>query len=404
MRNRRSAAQKRQNAEGNATVTGITSGAFIMKRTFITRALAVFILLFAGIERAAALSLMDAIEQTGKKIAGELPKGSRVAIVAFESTNDNVSDFVMEELTGALFDRAIEVADRQNLEYVYKELNLQMSGNVSDESAKSIGKFLAADMVITGQLLDIGNKYRYRTSVINVETAVRTSVTRLDVKKDTATKRMITALTNQKITVKVAKYGVSDDKTPQTVGTFLDQGIMFASKGEYDLAIADFTEALKLNPNLGAAYTNRGNVYFKRDDLDRAITDYNQAIRLNPNLAEAYANRGVVYKAKGDYDRAIADQNQAIRLNPNFAIAYFRRGNAYFMKSDYDRAMADFNQQIRIDPNLANAYFNRGNAYYMKHDYDRAIADFEAVLRIDPNHANAKTNLEIVRWMRELFR
>ena len=60
------------------------------------------------------LSLEEAIEQSAQRIAAELPPGSRVAIVAFESPNDNLSDFIMEELTGALIDNKMEVADRQN--------------------------------------------------------------------------------------------------------------------------------------------------------------------------------------------------------------------------------------------------------------------------------------------------
>ena len=143
-----------------------------------------------GGRAADGLSLMEAIEQSAEKIAGELPRGSRVAIVAFESVHDNLSNYIMEELTGALFDRGIEVADRRNLAYVFQELNFQMSGAVSDETAKSVGKFLAADMVITGDFTDLDSLYRYRTSAINVETAVRASITRFDVRNDQTMRRM----------------------------------------------------------------------------------------------------------------------------------------------------------------------------------------------------------------------
>jgi hypothetical protein len=60
-----------------------------------------------------------------------------VAIVAWESPSAGLSDYLMEELTGALVDRDMEVADRQNLEYVYQELKFQMSGELSDENARS---------------------------------------------------------------------------------------------------------------------------------------------------------------------------------------------------------------------------------------------------------------------------
>jgi len=123
------------------------------------------------------LSLSEAIKQSAEKIASKLPQGSRIAIAAFESENNSLTDYIMEELTGELFDRGFEVADRQNLAYVYQELNFQMSGNVSDETAKYIGKFLAADMVITGSLTSHDDMYRFWTRAIRVETAVITGET-----------------------------------------------------------------------------------------------------------------------------------------------------------------------------------------------------------------------------------
>jgi curli biogenesis system outer membrane secretion channel CsgG len=115
------------------------------------------------------VSLAEAIERSAEniaaeKIAADMLSGRRVAIVAWESPSPGLSDYIMEELTGALVDWGMEVADRQNLEYVYKELNLQMSGEASDESARPIGKFLGADLVITGQLTELGGPYRYRAT------------------------------------------------------------------------------------------------------------------------------------------------------------------------------------------------------------------------------------------------
>jgi tetratricopeptide (TPR) repeat protein len=375
------------------------------------------------------LSLAEAIEQSAEKIAADLPAESRVAIVAWESPSAGLSDYIMEELTGALSDRAIEVADRQNLEYVYRELNLQMSGEVSDESARSVGKFLGADLVITGQLTELGGPYRCRTNAINVETATRDSVTRLDVRGDAAMRRMVAALANQKPAVKTASYGEGGPSAPKTAGTFLDRGITLAGRGEWEMAIADFTEAIALNPNLSAAYILRGralranasqvlsvgdNFNFiitsgmagrslspaQRQAFDRAIADFTQAIRLDPNSSIAYRERGVMYDNTGDHDKAIADCNQAIRIDPNFALAYYSRGNAYSDKGDKDKAIADLTQAIRIDPNMATAYNNRGLAYTNKKDYDRAIADYNQAIRIDPNSADAKNNLELARKAR----
>src|SRR5271166_5368995 len=144
---------------------------------------------------------------------------------------------------------------------------------------------------------------------------------------------------------------------------FYDRGVTYSKRGEYDRAIADYDEAIRLNPNLALAFTNRGFAYYKKGEYDRAIADYNEAIRLNPNLAVAFNNRGLGYGNKGEYDRAIADYNEAIRLNPNHALAFNNRGLAYDNKGEYDRAIADYNEAIRLNPNLALAFKNRGFAY-----------------------------------------
>jgi len=269
---------------------------------------------------------------------------------------------------------------------VYKELKLQMGGDVSDESAKSIGKFLAADMVITGQLLDLDGMYRYRTSAINVETAVRASVTRLDVRNDEATRRMMTALANQKTTTKIAKYGVSEKTTPQTAGTFLDRGILFASRGDYDMAISDFTEALRLNPNMSAAYNNRGDAYAMKGDYDKAIADLTQSLKITPTATSYGTRGGILYKIKKDYNNAIADLTKAIQLSPNHDTYYIFRGECYYDKGEYDKAIADYSQAIRLSPNNAMYYFERGLIYGLNRDYDKAIQDWQTVLQIDPNY------------------
>jgi tetratricopeptide (TPR) repeat protein len=90
--------------------------------------------------------------------------------------------------------------------------------------------------------------------------------------------------------------------------------------GTGDEEIAACSRLLALDPK-PFAYNNRGNAYNQKGEYDRAIADLDQAIRLDPKLTGAYANRGVAYEAKNDPDHAIADYDQALTLNPSLARA-----------------------------------------------------------------------------------
>ena len=174
--------------------------------------------------------------------------------------------------------------------------------------------------------------------------------------------------------------------------TCYNRGNVFFDKGEYDLAITDYTAAIRLKPDYADAYNNRGAAYCAKDGYNLAIADCTEAIRLKPDYAEAYSNRGNAYCAKNDYDLAIADCNEAIRLKSDYAEAYNNRGNAYCAKGEYDRAIADCNEAIRLKPDYAEAYNNRGNVYYDKGEYDLAIADCTAAIRLKPDYADAYSN------------
>ena len=71
---------------------------------------------------------------------------------------------------------------------------------------------------------------------------------------------------------------------------------------------------------------NRAGAWWDKGDFDRAIADYSAAVRLDPNNAVALTNRGVVWRDKGNIDRAIADYNEAIRVDPKYATAFIYRG------------------------------------------------------------------------------
>ena len=132
-----------------------------------------------------------------------------------------------------------------------------------------------------------------------------------------------------------------------------------------------------------------GDAYAKKGQHDRAIADYSDAIRLDPKSASAFQSRGLAWRHKGKRDWAIADFNEAIRLDPESAGSYYARGDAYAYNTQYDPAIADFDDAIRLDPKNADYFFARGIAYEMKGQHARAIIDFDEAIRLSPNFALA---------------
>jgi len=261
----------------------------------------------------------------------------------------------------------------------------------------------------------------------------------------------------------IADYSKAIQLNPNYTEAYNGRGCRYIAKGEYDSAIADFNAAIRQNPGMADAHFNRGFVYEKissdnkgnavyakkgaynmkdiaKEYYDLAMADYSETIRLdpnyedaytrryqtdvwrkdnfsdfrgviaacsdtirrNPNNAPAYLNRGFVYyymreKNKSFIDSALADLNEAVQLNRNLAVAYYTRGRVHFDLNDYSRALADYSDAIRVNPEYSSAYSGRGRIYYINHDYNRAEQDYKTALKINPNNEGARFGLSEIR-------
>ena len=135
-----------------------------------------------------------------------------------------------------------------------------------------------------------------------------------------------------------------------------DENTCFKTSG--DEAIAACTRVIqdrgKSAKSHEDAYVNRGVEYNNKGDYDRAIADYNEAIPLDPKDPHARNDRGESYRHKGDYDRAIVDYTEAIRLDPKYAPAHYNRGLAKRAKGDTAGDDADVATAKQLDPKVGN--------------------------------------------------
>jgi tetratricopeptide (TPR) repeat protein len=197
----------------------------------------------------------------------------------------------------------------------------------------------------------------------------------LQVSSDQAIEACTAALTNPKLNARAQ------------AGLLGLRGAKWRDKGDLDRAVADYSEAIRIDPQLAVSYSGRASTLLRRKDYEGAIADFDEAMRLRPgSYPGRYLHhffRGRAKSGKGDHDGAIEDFDEAGRLNPKFqpmALAF--RGKARMDKGELDRALEDLDEAVRLGPVNATARHQRGLAWAKKGDHDKAIADYTEAIRL----------------------
>jgi tetratricopeptide (TPR) repeat protein len=161
-------------------------------------------------------------------------------------------------------------------------------------------------------------------------------------------------------------------------------------KSDFDGAIGDYGQALRLDPSDPDYLNSRAAAYEAKKDIDRALADYNEAIKTNPNSIFAYNNRGAVFQRKGDFARAAADYGEVTRLQPNNLDAWSARCWVRAISpGQTQQALTDCNAALKIKADAADVLDTRGFIYLKLGQSDNAIKDYDAALKGDPKLAGS---------------
>ena len=169
---------------------------------------------------------------------------------------------------------------------------------------------------------------------------------------------------------------------------FNNRGYAYSTTGQYDRAIADFDQAVRLDPKFTLALNNRGDAHNQADrQSDRAIADFDQAIRLDPGFASAFNNRCWSRAILGLLPEALADCDKSLRLRPNSAATLDSRGFVHLRMERPDQAMADYDAALALRPGVATSLYGRGLAHLKQGDSAAADRDFAAAKGINSDIA-----------------
>jgi len=223
----------------------------------------------------------------------------------------------------------------------------------------------------------------------------------------------------------VARLDTESMPDPVDAAGFSARGAAFLINDQYAEAVADFTQAAKLEPKVAKHLYNRGVAHFQAGDTALALADFAAALRLNPQSAFALLGRAEIYLGMNDEARARSDFEQAIRLAPSDPMMLVRRAEAYerigkhqvadgyfgellkqfpsgkhVVRVQADRCvlrarwgqdpsvgLAECNSALTAEPADSVLLQSRALLKLRLNQYDASIADFDAALSARPTSA-----------------
>ncbi len=177
-------------------------------------------------------------------------------------------------------------------------------------------------------------------------------------------------------------------------------GLVLASYGRVDEAIAQYRKALEIEPGYAVAHTNLGLALARRGQVDAAIAQYQEAVRLKPGLADARNNLGAALAGRGELNAAIAQYGKALEINPDYPEAHNNLAAALAARGQIDAAITHYRKALEIKPGYASAHYNLGVVLAGHGRPAEALDHFQKALAL----ATAKNDVALAELIRAQIR
>ena len=152
--------------------------------------------------------------------------------------------------------------------------------------------------------------------------------------------------------------------------------------GHVDQAMAQYKQAIKIDPDLVEAHSDLGLAYNQQHNYGSALIEFRKALALNPLDAYTYNGLGAALRAQHDNVAAIKNWETAVRLDPRLAAAHYNLGTAYEAEGDLDRALVSYEDAVKNDGHFGEAFFRMGLILQQRHRLSDARINFRKALKI----------------------
>jgi tetratricopeptide (TPR) repeat protein len=181
----------------------------------------------------------------------------------------------------------------------------------------------------------------------------------------------------------IAEYSQAIELNPRHLKAIIGRGLSLQCMGKTEAAIADFDKGIAAGGTWAEAYYSRASAYKSLDRDAEALADYNAAIQMKPDYIDALYGRAVVLKKMGQMETALDDLNHVLTSNPFYSEARHTRATIHYFLGDWRRAIDDFDAFL-VSQHHFGAYLLRGLACHQAGENESAIADLSSAIALRP--------------------
>lgn len=340
-----------------------------------------------------------------QRVTADLHKPNRdkvhsLAILPFyNQSSDSNAEYLSDALTESIINNLSHLQDLRIIGHnsVFRYRGKELDG-------KMVGKELRVKSVVTGTILQLGEKLIVRAEMIDVQTGWhiwgeqyhRKLSDVLKVQQELAQK-ISTALKHRLTREEKVRVSNGSTENAEAYRAYL-KGRHHWSK--FDLASSKkaaeyFVEAIEIDPTYALAYAGLADAYYRlsnvyaptRDAMPRAKAAAVKALEIDDTLSEAHSAMGIIKLCyEWDWSGAEEELRRAIESNHNNAIAHQRFGLYLNLLGRFDEAMRELELAMLIDPLSPHSYWGLTVTYVLTGQYEKAIEEVQKTLELERDY------------------
>lgn len=271
--------------------------------------------------------------------------------------------------------------------YEHSHVEIRLPANFSDGQSRlppAVRETLAG--------VEYSRSVGFEKGKLTLDRSERSLVSEVAYRDALAAAARIKALANDDVYLSVPKgyqmtaedRGARLGEKPSTAQAYIDRGLLLLDEGKTDEAIADFDEAVKLDPKNSYAWANRGIAHAWKND-NKEVPDLDKATALDPENPVIPRARGIAAEFRGDYPTAIKEYSKSIDKDPTNIFAYMHRASSYRTMDETKKALEDTDALLKMGVKMANVRLLRANIFRADGNSQDALREAELLLSENPD-------------------